>query len=553
MGIISSKQDFRVHNICKNVFAKWCFPYKNSDEVTQQEINIFLDNLDYKNKFIRGSLPNLNKVYDIPQDYYLRGIYRLAESKENKIGLNIDNFFFDKVLTELYGSKDISSICFPVCVKHMDITMMQDAPHQVYEYKFDNIRSNYNDSNKQKLIDAILSTYSKCRYGAIFLSSYLYGNNIGHRTLIFFEYINNILNVYYYDPHGTIYNSWSSRYKIYDSLSIFFNEMKSSMKNHCITDIILKEYNTMCLIGIQSYASKYDIGMCAIFSSLWLYLVIKIIATSKQQNITLPDTTNWIFLINSYFTTHFTPKQMYNSVLLFMSRLYTIFTEENKNYKQELENYIEFLYLTDRTQLSKFEIAFSPKSSEEIKVRDEYLEAVKEHGYIMDNINSIESQKIIKKHVLKIINELNVPEVYKTIAKNAIDGLKLNDDIKKLAYAEFQKGIQFEKNEYTILLAMKIIELIKLDRTKEVILTALKQELQTFSSKKRKNKETYETYETYDERLRKQQKKEQYSIRQLIPSFRKKNLLEACETNEDCLSDFCYHNEITDEKNCLIK
>ena len=40
MGTINSK----VYNICKNVFAKWCFPNKNPEKVTQEEINIFLDN-----------------------------------------------------------------------------------------------------------------------------------------------------------------------------------------------------------------------------------------------------------------------------------------------------------------------------------------------------------------------------------------------------------------------------------------------------------------------------------------------------------------------------
>ena len=379
--------------------------------------------------------------------------------------------------------------------------------------------------------------------------------------IILLNYINNVLNVYYYDPHGTQGKSWSSEHKIYDFLSIFFNDMKISMNNYGITNIILKRYDIMCPIGIQSYSARYDIGMCQIFSSLWLYLVIKIIDTAKEQNISLPETDKWIFLINKYFTTNFNPKQMYNSLLLFISNKYTLFTQENKEnkeYKEELEKYIEFLFDTDRTALNNFEISFSPKSVEEIKERDEYLEAVVEKGHIMADINSKDSERIIKNHVIKIINKLSIEKILKDIAKASIGLLKeLNDDVKKLALIQFQKGVQNEENEYNILLAIKVIELTgksnlskMSDKSKNAIIKALKEELKKSSSKKRKIEETYEAY---DERLRKQQKAETYSLRRLIPFSQKKNLYEECNTNEDCLSNFCYHNEITGERNCLIK
>ena len=122
----------------------------------------------------------MNKAYDIPQDYYLRGLYRFSEVKENEIGSSIDKFFFDKVLNNLYGNSSL-------CVKRMTMRIMKDT-NEVISYEFDDkIVSNYKDSNKEKLIDTILSSYSKCRYGAIFLSSIV---ETGHRTIIFFEYIN---------------------------------------------------------------------------------------------------------------------------------------------------------------------------------------------------------------------------------------------------------------------------------------------------------------------------------------------------------------------------
>lgn len=94
---------------------------------------------------------------------------------------------------------------------------------------------------------------------------------------------------------------------------------------------------------------------------------------------------------------------------------------------------------------------------------------------------------------LLILNKLSIEKILKDIAKASIGLLKeLNDDVKKLALIQFQKGVQNEENEYNILLAIKVIELTgksnlskMSDKSKNAIIKALKEELKTFSSKKK--------------------------------------------------------------------
>lgn len=353
---------FMIYNICKNTFAKWCFPLKKPEQITQQEVNAFLEKIDFNSKSIQANLPDLKKSYDIPYDFYLRGLYRYAEKLENKLGTNMDKVLFEKVIGKLYG--DNAS-----CINKMNIT--KTGNNYVYTFN-EKIQSNYDDSNKENLINSILSIYSKCHYGAIILSSYETGLSTGHRTLIYFENVNNILNIFYYDPHGSSEFSWSNKLNIYNTLYDFFDQMKPYLTKYNIKDIIVNKYEAMCLFGVQAYSVKYDIGMCQIFSSLWLYLVVKVIVESTKNNIQLPPTNKWIYLIDEYFISQFNSKQRYNAVLLFVSRLFNFYVEQNPKYLQELYSYNKFLLESDEKTKS-FEVPYTSKSQEDIKETDDYV------------------------------------------------------------------------------------------------------------------------------------------------------------------------------------
>lgn len=353
---------FMIYNICKNTFAKWCYPLKNPDETTQQEINEFLELVDFRSKSILMKLPDIKKAYNVPYDFYLRGLYRYSEDLENKLGTNMDKVLFEKVIGKLYGDN-------AACISKMYIVKNKDE----YEYIFnDKIKSNFNDANKEALINNILSIYSKCRYGAIILSSFQLGLTTGHRTLIYFENVNNVLNVFYYDPHGSSELSWSNQLNIYNTLFDFFSEMKPYLSKYNIQDIVVKEFESICLFGIQTYSATYDIGMCQIFSSLWLYLVVKVIVESNKNNIQLPPTDKWIYLIDDYFISQFNIKQRYNAVLLFVSRLFNFYIEQNPKYLSELAGYNNYLLSADpKTQT--FDTPYTEKSQEDIKETDDYV------------------------------------------------------------------------------------------------------------------------------------------------------------------------------------
>lgn len=353
---------YMIYNICKNTFAKWCFPLKKPEEVTQQEINKFLDLINFNSKSIHANLPDLKKSYDIPYDFYLRGLYRYAEKLENKLGTNMDKVLFEKVIGKLYGDS-------AACINKMRITKTGDNYYYTFNEK---INSNYNDDNKENLINSILSIYSKCHYGAIILSSYETGASTGHRTLIYFENVNNVLNIFYYDPHGSNEFSWSNKLNIYNTLYDFFDEMKPYLAKYNIKNIIVNKYESICLFGLQAYSVKYDIGMCQIFSSLWLYLVVKVIVESTKNNIQLPPTNKWIYLIDDYFISQVNAKQRYSAVLLFVSRLFNFYVQQNPKYLEELHSYNKFLLNSDKTTKS-FEVPYTSKSEEDIMETDKYV------------------------------------------------------------------------------------------------------------------------------------------------------------------------------------
>lgn len=551
---------FTVYNICKNIFAKWCFPLRKPEEVTQKEINNFLDVLNFNSKTIPMNFVvsyNDTKSYNIPYDFYLRALYRFSESVEDKIGNNMEKVFFEKVLKKTYG--DTST-----CINKLTMTKIGNT----FEYDFKNIITNYNDAKKKDVIDSILSIYSKCRNGAIFLSSYKKGELIGHRTIIFFENINNVLNVYYYDPHGSSGMSWSSEQNIYNGLVYFFEEMKPYMAKYNLTDIVVKQHQTMCLIGIQTYTTGYDIGMCQIFSSLWLYIIVKIMAKAKKNNIQLPETEKWIYLVDDYFISQFDRKQMYNALLLFMSKLFNFYTTENKDYSNELNNFNMFMFNRYRQSIDKFEVPYVlSTSSDDIKEMENYIVKLAQEGIEETRLDEIIDDRV-KKITDSCVSDSRINYNIKLIISAELNkkDFKINEAIRRLAIKEFNEATKTEDVNITEKRAKRIaIEVVRMLKIKDdykkiaiegivnakvYIPNVIKYILPSARIIKGKRRlEDYskeDTYEEYEERVKKQKKEEEkyfQTIRGKIPLFRKKGMFEECEKSSDCLTGCCFYDE----------
>lgn len=488
-----------IYGICKNIVAKWCYPFKNPNEVSQKEINNFLDITDFNIKQIRTTYPDLKKTYDIPYDIYLRGIYRYAEKLETELGTNMDKVLFEKVIQKLYG--DNAS-----CINHLNISKKNGENMFVFNK---NIVTNLKDENIKVLANTILSIYSKCRFGAIIVSSYSEG--AGHRTLIFIENINDVLNIFYYDPHGSNKLSWSNKENIYSKLyDLFTINIKPYISTYKIKDLVFNKYETICLFGLQAYSSKYDIGMCQIFASLWLYCVVKVITESTKNKVQLPSTSEWLYLIDDYFISQFNDKQRYNVILLFVAKLFNFYIRNNPNYLSELESYNKYLLNTQK--ISEFEVPYETKPKEDIKESEEYILKVAREGILAARKQEKEEEEEQKRGFISTSLLPTKRSSSKILKRNSKQG------------------------------GFIASSLLPEQKSKAI---------------KRKSQEEEEkienTYEQYSKKIKTQEKKEEEYLKSLksrIPFIRKKKLFDECLYDSDCISSCCYWNDIDKVRYC---
>jgi hypothetical protein len=471
---------YSIYTLCKNTIAKWCFPSRNPDQVTQKEVNEFLNNADFNSKKFRVNYPDLKRSFEIPYDFYLRSMYRYAEVLETSLVTNMDKLLFEKVIGDLYGD-DAS------CISRLNITKTGND----YRYTFNNtISTNFKDGNETEFMESVLSIYSKCRYGAMIVSSNEIGREGAHRTLIYIENINNVLNIFYYDPHGSSSLSWSSKLKIFDNLSVLFTEYSEPyLSKFGIKSIFVNEFEKICLLGIQAYSVKYDIGMCQIFSSLWLYNVLKVIAESAKSNVQLPSTDKWIYLIDDYYISQFDSKQRYNAILLFISILFNLYVENNPSYKEELDRYNK-VYLLGKTEINNYEVPYESKSEEDIR------------------------------------------EMQKYIIKVAREAIKASREEEKMIEKRMKQGFIASSLLPTQVTKKRTFKQIKVEEPPE---------------------ETYEQYRKRIKPEQKEEEEYFKSFRSKIPFGRKKKIFDECKENSDCLSGCCIENELEGGKYCSNK
>jgi len=481
----------KIYNLCKNIVAKWCFPFRDPNAVTQSEINNYLDQVDFHSRKFKVNYDthstyykNQQRTFMIPYDFYLRGIFWYTESNNNElnIGKNMDQVLFEQVLQTLYG--DIA-----LCVNKLKITKTDDE----YLYKYNKLNeTNLSDGNESAFFNEILKTYTKCRYGVILVTSLLKGENQSHRTLIFIENIENNFNIIYYDPHGSTSLSWSSELKIYDSIKDMFEiQSRPYLQTLNIQTIRVNEYTKICQLGIQARSSGIDIGMCQIFSSLWLYTTLKVILEASKSAVLLPSVENWIYLIDDYYISQFDKKQRYNVMLLFASNLYNYYVEKMQREKENiiplLENYHKHLIEKHQDKIIKYEVTYEPLIQQESK-----------------------------------------REMDTYIVKTAKEGKKADEEEKKRLVAES-------------LLSDKQKRQLGRKRRKEEM-DYDKEEYREYEKFEKKIKEEEKKEEPYYK-----------SIRSLIPFGIKKKIFEQCSSSSECLSGCCYYNDIDNQHYCLDK
>jgi hypothetical protein len=517
-----------IYTICKNIVAKWCYPTRYPNTVSRKEINNFLDMTDFHSKKVKVNFSDIKKSYEVPYDVYLRGLYRFSEGRENRIGSNMDKVLFEKVIGELY-SVDSS------CINHLHVDLSNNT------FTYANIVTNLRDQNTEAFSRAILSSYIKCNYGAITVNSTT--SDVGHRTLLYIENNNNNLNIFYYDPHGYGEHSWSTRMNIYNILFNMFNSIiRRYSLDYNIMSININKYETICLRGIQFHSGKYDVGMCQIFSSLWLYTVIKIIAEANKNGINLPSTDKWLYLVDDYYISQFNDKQRYNVLLIFIFKLFNYYTRTNKNYREELYSYSNYLVSTN--QISEYEVQYSERSVEEMEEEKQYSEF----------LDKLAKKKVIKARRKKSKSRINIDED-ETESEGEDEGEEkkggfiarslLPSSLKKIRKQKSRINIDEDETESE---GEDEGEEKKRGFIAESLLPSpLKRKIEKVE---KKQEEEEETYEQFEKKVKLQRQKERFT--KFLPFGANKQLFEECKENNECLSGCCHTNDIDKKNYCNV-
>jgi len=339
----------------------------------------------------------------------------------------------------------------------------------------------------------------------------------------------------------------------------------------------------MCLLGIQTYAAGYDIGMCQIFSSLWFYLVVKVMSKAEKNKIQLPDTEKWIYLIEDYLISQFSTKQMYNALLLFISRLFNYYTQENKNYMSELNEYNRYLITTSYNKefMDKFEVPFSrhTPSEEDVKEINAYVIKLAQESIEEARLDELLDVRI-KTIAIACIKDSRINYNIKLIIEKEITNkkLKINDMVRTVAIKEFNEATSSEDREITENRAKRIaIELIRSlkikDEYKKIAIEGIKNSkvyvqyilynilpnvsITTIGKRRLEDysKEREQESEEYEKQIKKQkQEEEKYSktLRARIPFFESKKLFDECKNDSDCLTGCCSYDEALKMKLCNV-
>jgi hypothetical protein len=261
-------------------------------------------------KFLAG-----NKLYEMDYDHYLRSTYFIIRNKL-KYYENIEDLIFSKSTNIQCNYRDD----YIYYNKYFD-------EYSYYPNQGDFLR--FRTSNMSKVWQETLVFFEKflykdllrCKDGFKHYSIYEEGKSIGHRVIIYFENINNNYTIYYYDPQGSE-DTTSTSLRMYE-LFEFITDCLNTIARRKINDpytFKLEHLFSGCPIGLQSFTSGFDIGMCQTFTLFWLYNIVLIknfIRDIKYIN-ELPMS-KIIPRIEEYYQENLTDYELYNLLISFLS------------------------------------------------------------------------------------------------------------------------------------------------------------------------------------------------------------------------------------------
>ena len=218
--------------------------------------------------------------------------------------------------------------------------------------------------------------------------------------------------MYYYDPHG-YENNMSEEldmYKFFEFITECMNYISRTYNYKY--KFKFEQFFSGCPIGLQSFSSSFDIGMCQTFTLFWLYNIVQIkkfVKNIKYVN-DLPMS-KIIPRIEEYYSTKLTDYELYNLLISFLSEFINEFLSKNEKVNKVLSKRIldqlETEYANrgpkDADRIKIYNLKEKDIKAEEQKMKN-YKQLVKEQDYKVKNrINFIINKQVEEK--MKIYQE----------------------------------------------------------------------------------------------------------------------------------------------------
>lgn len=371
---ISKKDNEEIMPILNPVFENIVFKFLESKKYLKETgIRIVID----------------RRIYIVDYDYYLRTVYYAIRNKfysENIVedlifesGNNVDCLYKDDFIYYL-GGDEYSYYDHKNSNMKIKIDYIGNTPSNVLEY----------------IYHVIYKNLTKCKDGFKLYSIYREGLNIGHRVIIYFENINDVITMYYYDPHG--YENTTSEelemYKFFEFITECLNYI--SRTHNYKYKFKFEQFFSGCPLGLQVFSSSFDIGMCQTFTLFWLYNIVQIKKFIKDIKYINDLPMNKIIpRIEEYYSTKLTDYELYNLLISFLSEFINEFLSKNEKINKVLSKRI----------LDKLEIEYTnrvPSDVDKIKI---YNLKQKDMETEQEKMNIY--KKMIKEQDYKVKNRIN--------------------------------------------------------------------------------------------------------------------------------------------------
>lgn len=388
---------------CKKRLAKYRKISKIQNEISLKDnqeimpiINPVFESIVFKflesKKYIKETGMRIltgNRIYIVDYDYYLRSVYYIIRNK----------FYAENIVEDLIFETGNNVECLN---KDDFIYYLGGNEYSYYDHKDTNMKIKIDNvgSTPSNVLDyiyyVIYKNLTMCKDGFKLYSIYRDGVSIGHRVIIYFENINDIITMYYYDPHG--YESNMSEeldmYKFFEFITECMNYISRTYNYKY--KFKFEQFFSGCPIGLQTFSSSFDIGMCQTFTLFWLYNIVQIKKFTRDiKYINELPMSKIIPRIEEYYSTKLTDYEMYNLLISFLSEFINEFLRKNEKVNKVLSKRI----------LDQLEIEYSkrgPKDADRIKIYNLKEKDIENEEQKMKNY-----KKMIKEQDYKITNKIN--------------------------------------------------------------------------------------------------------------------------------------------------